>query len=288
MCRFVAYMGENIFMADLLMRSNRSLIRQRFDARESKEPLNGDGFGVGWYSPEIDPVPCVFTSITPAWSNRNLHRLTEKISLGCMFAHIRAASAGSLVSEVNCHPFQFERYLWMHNGRIARFQDIKRRLRASLSDEIYNVIQGATASEHAFAVFLDQLPNCNVDHSASSLEIAMQQTISLLQSWLKEFGISGKSYLNVAVTGGKSVVASRYVKGQSHHPETLYPSLGKRFEALPDSYRMKRAEADHPISTAILASEPLTDSREDLEPIPPGHVAQIDNTFETRFTPMMP
>lgn len=33
--------------------------------------LNGDGFGIGWYSMEEqrdkDPTPCVFTSITPAW-----------------------------------------------------------------------------------------------------------------------------------------------------------------------------------------------------------------------------
>ena len=33
--------------------------------------LNGDGFGVGWYCPKeqqfVDPTPCVFTSITPAW-----------------------------------------------------------------------------------------------------------------------------------------------------------------------------------------------------------------------------
>lgn len=34
--------------------------------------LNGDGFGIGWFSaegatPRTDPTPCTFTSITPAW-----------------------------------------------------------------------------------------------------------------------------------------------------------------------------------------------------------------------------
>ena len=34
--------------------------------------LNGDGFGIGWFSPDhssprTDPSPCVFTSVTPAW-----------------------------------------------------------------------------------------------------------------------------------------------------------------------------------------------------------------------------
>lgn len=34
--------------------------------------LNGDGFGIGWFSQQQeckpqDPSPCVFTSVTPAW-----------------------------------------------------------------------------------------------------------------------------------------------------------------------------------------------------------------------------
>lgn len=34
--------------------------------------LNGDGFGIGWFSQHQecqpqDPSPCVFTSVTPAW-----------------------------------------------------------------------------------------------------------------------------------------------------------------------------------------------------------------------------
>ena len=33
-----------------------------------------------------------------------------------VFAHVRAASLGSSVTEANCHPFAFSRYLFMHNG----------------------------------------------------------------------------------------------------------------------------------------------------------------------------
>lgn len=72
MCRFLVYKGREILMADLITGAEQSLIMQSYKARERVEPLNGDGFGVGWYVPEIDPTPCVFTSILPAWSNRNL------------------------------------------------------------------------------------------------------------------------------------------------------------------------------------------------------------------------
>lgn len=61
---------------------DRSIIKQSYDARERlQDPslpnhlgfgnLNGDGFGIGWYTPdelrEGDPTPCMYKSITPAW-----------------------------------------------------------------------------------------------------------------------------------------------------------------------------------------------------------------------------
>ena len=118
MCRFLVYTGQELFLSDLSTHSEQSLILQSFKARERKEPLNGDGFGVGWYAPHIDPTPCVFTDVTPAWSNRNLRRLADKIRSACVFAHVRAASPGMGVTEFNCHPFQYRQFLWMHNGRI--------------------------------------------------------------------------------------------------------------------------------------------------------------------------
>ena len=68
--------------ADCVLWPDRSIIKQSYDARERKQDpslpmhvgfgnLNGDGFGIGWFSNEdrreADPSPCVFTSITPAW-----------------------------------------------------------------------------------------------------------------------------------------------------------------------------------------------------------------------------
>jgi len=68
--------------------------------------INADGFGVGWYSEGIDD-PCVYTCTQPAANNRNLRRLANHIVAPLIFAHLRAASEGSPVTETNCHPFQF-------------------------------------------------------------------------------------------------------------------------------------------------------------------------------------
>jgi len=54
MCRFLCYKGPEILLTDLLYRQQNSLILQSFKARERKEPLNGDGFGVGWYARAVE------------------------------------------------------------------------------------------------------------------------------------------------------------------------------------------------------------------------------------------
>lgn len=284
MCRFLAYRGREVFMSDLLVKSEQSLILQSYKARERKEPLNGDGFGAGWYETEVDPTPCVFTSTTPAWSNRNLHRLAEKIRSTCVFAHVRAASPGSYVSEFNCHPFQHEQFLWMHNGSIAQFEKIKRPLRESLRDRYYNLIQGTTDSEHAFAVFLNLLHERVGDYSVEDLHDAMAATIRQLLEWQRQAGIDGPSYLNFAVTDGVSVVASRYVSDPEAEPPSLYIARGERFEIVDGKYRMNPM-LQQP-RAVIVASEPLSEERADWEPVPGNHIVVVTPELHVRLHPL--
>ena len=46
-------------------------------------------------------------------NNENLNRLATKLESGLIFAHVRAAYPGMPVSEQNCHPFQWGRYMFM-------------------------------------------------------------------------------------------------------------------------------------------------------------------------------
>jgi glutamine amidotransferase len=281
MCRFLIYSGRDILLADLLTRPKNSLIRQSFDSKERTEPLNGDGFGVGWYSPQYGNHPCLFTSVTPAWSNQNLHRLAEKISVSSVFAHVRAASPGMLVSDVNCHPFEYGRFLWMHNGGIAQFSRIKRTLRESLNDHVYNSIQGTTDSEHAFAVFLSHLDARNEESSATGMIEAMVKTIRQLNAWTRQAGILEPSYYNFAVTDGQNVVACRYVNDDSREPASLYISAGSKFECREGVCRMLQTEQAE--QAVIIASEPLTQTREDWMKIPKNHLVVTTSTLDVKI-----
>jgi len=260
-------------MSDLLTRSDQSLILQSHKAKEREEPLNGDGFGVGWYAPEIDLTPCVFTSITPAWSSRNLHRLAEKVRSTCFFAHVRAASPGSFVSEVNCHPFQYEQFLWMHNGAIGDFSRIRRRLRSTLSDDLYNFIQGTTDSEHAFAVFLSEMVQRLDDYSVELLRNAMEDTIRRLADLCQQGGVTAPTHLNFAVTDGQSIVVTRCTLAPDRDPPSLYLARGDRFTSHEGVYSMSPA-IRHP-RTVIIASEPLTAERSYWEPVPRNHLVVV-------------
>jgi predicted glutamine amidotransferase len=69
-CRWLAYSGSPVLLADLLYGSEHSLIVQSLHARLGNEETNGDGFGIGWYGEE--DAPAVFRGIEPAWNDRNL------------------------------------------------------------------------------------------------------------------------------------------------------------------------------------------------------------------------
>lgn len=277
MCRFLTYTGAPLLLADLLYRPTNSLIMQSYHAREREEPLNGDGFGVGWYVPEIDPTPCIQRSVTPAWSNRNLQNLSAKTRATCLFAHVRAASPGLAVMEANVHPFAYDRFMWMHNGSVAGWHQIRRRLRESLKDEFYDMILGTTDSEHAFGLFLDLLHVPFGEASGADIRHALVATIARLNQLTRDAGITEPSFYNFAVTDGRSTVASRYCSGAGIPGASLHYSRGLRFECLPDGLcDMHPVPRDERAAAVIVASERLTEDPTDWEAVPDNHTVTVN------------
>jgi len=276
MCRFLAYAGAPLLLADLLYRPVNSLIMQSYKARERAEPLNGDGFGVGWYVPEVDPSPCVQRTVMPAWSNRNLQSLASKVHASCLFAHVRAASPGMAVIESNVHPFAYDRFMWMHNGSIANFERIKRRLRESLKDEFYSMVMGTTDSEHAFALFLNCLRVPFGEARGEDMRVALVETIALLNEWTRAAEIIEPSYYNFAVTDGHSIVVSRYCSAEGLTANSLHISRGLRFECLPGGLcDMHTVRGEEQAAAVIVSSERLTDDKDDWLDVPDNHTVTV-------------
>ena len=108
-------------------------------------------------------------------NNENLGRLSCKIVSPLVFAHVRAAYPGMPVSEQNCHPFQFSRYLWMHNGVIGGFMKIRRALLSTLADAAYDTVSSFHSdSAISFSIFLNHLPDLESQQAPQVLLQAME------------------------------------------------------------------------------------------------------------------
>lgn len=276
MCRFLAYMGAPLLLADVLYRPANSLVTQSHKARDMDETLNGDGFGIGWYVPEIDPTPCIQRTILPAWASYNLQSLAAKVRASCFFAHVRAASPGMMVTDTNVHPFSYDSFMWMHNGGVAGFSQVKRLLRASLKDEFYEMIQGTTDSEHCFAVFLNNLNNVSEKSAPVDLRRALIETISQINNWTREAGINEPSFYNFAVTDNKSIVVSRSCSAAGVKSRSLYYTRNLSFADFSLNFDPTNKYAHHDMPPAVIvSSERLTDENHDWVEIPDNHTITI-------------
>ena len=151
MCRWLAYSGTPIRLEELLVKRDRSLIDQSLHAQLGATTTNGDGFGVGWYDDQ--QLPRIYRSTHPASNDRNLRELAAGVSLPLFLAHIRAAT-GTAAQETNTHPFRHGRWLWMHNGLIREFSDIRRELLLAVDESLFQSIEGTTDSEAMFYLAL--------------------------------------------------------------------------------------------------------------------------------------
>lgn len=212
---------------------------------------------------------------------------------------MRATTEGNL-SDSNCHPFSYKTIMFMHNGGIGAWKQIKRRFAMSLDEKWFNVVGGSTDSEWAFAMFLDCLnkagfsPDKEVDPGVgfghSVLRKALLKTIERINALIKEVvseqGVGeedSRSLLNFAVTDGVSVVCSRYVSSRTDEAASLFFSSGTSWKELAQrtsddghhdndddeererNYVMERRDKGSDI--VLVASEPLTFERGMYSPL---------------------
>lgn len=284
MCRFVAYMGRPITIDEVLFQPKNSLVKQSVHAREmqGEEPLNGDGFGLGWYNPEIDEQPALFTSIQPAWNDRNLRYITPKIFSNCFLAHIRAASQGG-VTPFNCHPFHHQRFLFMHNGNIGGFSKIKRHIRHELSDPIYDWVKGQTDSEHVAGLFLENFYREKASFIATDIARILVKTFKQLLHIQKKYDVSEPNFLNYVVTDGRNLVASRYTNAKEE-ASTLYYTYGTQFSCDEGICHIPQSEDKR--GAVLVVSEKLDSRRSEWHEVPLNHMLLVHDDLRTELQPI--
>lgn len=211
MCRYAAYLGPPLLLSELIYKPTNSLVHQATDAMLSPTRVNADGFGVGWYAPEISAEPAVFKDVTPVWNNYNLGDIAGKIRSSGVVVHIRSARSFDPVTRENCHPFRRGRLLWMHNGDIPGRVRLARQVNLLADDAQLGKIRGNTDSEMALTLFLTHLEASSEEEVAvEELASAMRKTVGQIAGWHREADDSRPLELNFCVTTGTQLVATRF------------------------------------------------------------------------------
>jgi len=262
MCRWLAYSGSPIHLEELLAKRDRSLIDQSLHSRLGATTTNGDGFGVGWYDDAGDR-PFTYRSTHPAWNDRNLRELAAGVQSPHFIAHIRA-STGTAIQETNVHPFRHGRWLWVHNGVIREFHQVKRTLQMAIDDSLYPSIEGTTDSETMFYLAL----TFGLEDDPVG---AVERMVGFVEVTGREQGVELPIQMTIGATDGRSLYAFRYSsEGDSR---TLYLSTG-----------MESLRAHHPElvelvgldpETRVVVSEPLGDVKGAWHRVPESHVAIV-------------
>jgi glutamine amidotransferase len=244
MCRFVAYLGEPVFLDEVVCRPAHSLLQQSIQAARAVTSTNGDGFGIGWYGDRGEPG--VYREVMPAWSDENLLSLATTLRSRLFFAHVRAAT-GTSIARQNSHPFRHGKWLFMHNGQIGGYALVRRTLEARLPDTLYAARKGATDSELLFLLALARI------EAGEEVLDAMRATLDETAALMRAQGIADPLRFSAALADGEQMHVFRWASDDK--PPTLYLQQG--------------------VGRSIVASEPLTDDDGDWRPLKNGELLTL-------------
>jgi predicted glutamine amidotransferase len=274
MCRWMAWFGQPVLIDELLFKSQHGIVDQSLHARMGAEPTNGDGFGLGWYG--AGDGPAIYRSVAPAWGDPNLRELASHIESPLFLAHVRAA-IGSPVQETNCHPFRRGRWLFVHNGYLGGFHDVRRDLMLAVDPSLFGDVVGSTDTEVVF-------------HLAVTFGLeddpigALERAVGFIEAVAERHGVSDPVQASFGVTDGESLWAVRYATADK--PRSLFASADADSvrHLYPDNPRFQRLTPDD----RLIVSEPFSDLPGLWQEIPPSTAVTVRRGGVLEETPFHP
>lgn len=273
MCRILSYLGKPIGIEDLLYKSDNSFIKQSYHPKYMSYLLNLAGFGfVAWDTNSANPeLPYIYKTYHLPFYDENLVNLAAKITPYCLLAHLRGVtySDKQIVSQQNVHPFIFNdsNLALAHNGALIDFEKMKFDLLEYIKDDYRKNIHGTTDSEVIYALLLSQLSSPRMTTESDDIIKAINKTLQIIQTVRHKHNIHTASPVNLFVTNGDFIAATRFVFDYGWQPidskpsthfayHSLWYTYGESYGLYEGEYKMKGGKKR---SSIILASEPLTE-----------------------------
>jgi glutamine amidotransferase len=214
-----------------------------------------DGWGVAFY---VDGAPHLTKSSETALGDALFHRLSGVVSSETVLAHVRRATQGQK-TVLNCHPFQYGRWTFAHNGDIPDFVGQRDALVEEINPRLRRYVLGDTDSEVVFFVFLSQLSQegpLNRRFAVEDAAKALRSTLAIVRRVCDGADAERRALLTCIVTDGDTMVAA-------HGGKELFVSTYKTHCADRGSCPSLSAECEAPTRTGfvnhlIFSSQPLS------------------------------
>ena len=269
----LGYIGEPVSLGDVLFETDSSLVRQSYSPRMMATFLNLAGFGMAAWDPNsVRPEdPFVYRVTTLPAFDQNLRSLADNLAPTCLIAHVRGVtySAQETIATTNLHPFRFPNAgtVLAHNGHLREFGRMRYDLVQHIRPELGQWIRGTTDSEWIYALVLSQLGDPYGRPESRELADAAISALRLLRQVRARHGIDTSSPINLCLTTGQALVATRFSFDYGWYPDgdalletdlpyvSLWYTLGGEYASLDAGSAMS---ASDPARSLLIASEPLT------------------------------
>jgi glutamine amidotransferase len=241
----MGWSGQPVIVEELLFKPKHGLVDQSLHSRMGVETTNGDGFGLGWYGQGEGPA--MYRSIQPAWGDANLRELASHVESHMFLAHVRATT-GTAIQQTNCHPFRYGRWLFVHNGVVNGFEEMRRELMLAVAPGLFADIQGSTDSEVIFHLGL----TFGLEQDPVR---ALEQALGLIEATAAKHGIEHAVQASMGLTDGERLWAFRYSTERKSRTLFVSEEAETVHQLYPENERLRRFRDED----RIVVSEPLAD-----------------------------
>ncbi len=309
MCRVLAYVGPEIPIGSLLLEPENSLINQTLDPElHPLLQLAGWGFGA-WSEHLLEPEkPLRYRRPMAAFYDDNAEGIIPSLQASTLLAHVRAAAydAGAVLADENCHPFSFTGTPWImaQNGALPNWQILQRELLIHCKDDYLKQMRGNTDTEFLYVLLLSLLEGDSDDE----VQRGFEEMLNVILQAQKKLDLTALTKLKMALVAPGRIIGVNYGSGhrgevdvagdwrelrksdpesdeyaQSMLLEPMYVLTGRNFEDHEGSYEIDVRDDDEATS-AIFASEPLTEKTDDWLEIGFGELVAIERSGDSIST----
>jgi glutamine amidotransferase len=174
------------------------------------------GWGIGWYEGRL---PVIRRGLLPAHADEAFVDAARSAHAAIVIAHVRDASIGPVCTE-NTHPFHHGRWMFAHNGTVARYERSRRvreEIFAEIDRDLRAAVRGETDSERCFLLFLSRLRARARLDAATLLDVrrSLAETAATVGR-IADRSAEKPSTLNFLVSDGRLLAASRRGKPLHH------------------------------------------------------------------------